>query len=246
MAARMPLHSCSARCRARCRFKTSRFGSAPCHLLVKGQVLTAPSSTVSARARSSRAVLRRRHMPAANAQAQHSTAPLLPTKSHRSQKQWISLRCSVRRRLYARLHNHPQGAGLNHRLYDASRDRHINARQMGGLARHGYCTPAQVRAGASSLLPSGTRQGHAPAVVAVGPANDGRNGKLGRAKREGSARQASSHPHCHRRPILVNFARRITLHSSLGVKSCTNLTPDWIWVNLQLTIEAEGPRVLEA
>jgi len=26
----------------------------------------------------------------------------------------------------------------------------------------------------------------------------------------------------------------------------TNLTPDWIWVNLQLTIEAEGPRVLEA
>ena len=33
MAARMPLHSCSARCRARCRFKTSRFGSAPCHLL---------------------------------------------------------------------------------------------------------------------------------------------------------------------------------------------------------------------
>jgi hypothetical protein len=26
----------------------------------------------------------------------------------------------------------------------------------------------------------------------------------------------------------------------------TNLTPDWIWVNLRLTIEAEGPRVPEA
>jgi hypothetical protein len=36
-----------------------------------------PAPTVSARARSSRAVPRRRHFPAPNAQAQHSTAPPL-------------------------------------------------------------------------------------------------------------------------------------------------------------------------
>ena len=68
----------------------------------------------------------------------------------------------------------------------------------------------------------------------------------GRAKREGSAQHASS----HRTVIGVHFgqfARRVTVYSSIGVKfSVQNLTPDWIWVSLRLTIEAVGPRVLAA
>jgi hypothetical protein len=49
--------------------------------------------------------------------------------------------------------------------------------------------------------------------------------KLGRAKREESARQASSHPAPSSASNLVNFARRITLHSSLGVKSAYKFDP---------------------
>jgi hypothetical protein len=40
---------------------------------------------------------------------------------------------------------------------------------------------------------------------------------------------------------------RLRIRTVIGVQFwSTNLTRDWIWVNLQLTIEAEGPRVLAA
>jgi hypothetical protein len=89
--------------------------------------------------------------------------------------------------------------------------------------------------GASSLLPSGTRQGHAPAVAARW---GGQRRPEWLSKQSSAARSA--------RGALVKRVRipHCTAHSVSNRR--TNLTPDWIWVNLQLTIEAEGPRVLEA